>query len=547
MNKIITIVEKYELFRTFLFILFAIAAGVILEKFLTEHHLQDQQITATNQLASVKSSVESAVNLNLNLVEGLTAFISANPNLSQEDFAKLASAILDKNPALRNIAAAPDLVIRYMYPIKGNEAAIGLDYNKNEQQKKAALQAVETKSTIVAGPLQLVQGGIAFISRTPVFIKSNNENEPERFWGLISSVLDTNKFYELAGLSSEKLDLTIAIRGRDSLGQSGDVFFGDAALFSDEVVETFINLPHGSWYMVGKPKNGWNNDYKGKTLFRTVFTVALFLITYLLIVNKINTFKRLDAEKSAQHAHFQKEMAQEASEVKSRFLANMSHELRTPMHAILSFSNLGLKRVEDEKVKGYLQKIQTSGIRLTKLIDDLLDLSKLEAGKLVPKIEQNNLTDAVLEAIDEISSLANEKNILIDVNTDKPLVGYFDKPLILRVIINTLSNAIKFSDDGNTIQILLNEKETPSGIKLAYSIIDEGVGIPADELKDIFDSFIQSSKTRHHSGGTGLGLPISQEIIHLHHGEIWAESPPEGKNRGAAINFQIPMDNENLD
>ena len=540
MRNLFTIFIRYELFRTALFIIFAVLIGIFFEHLQVSHHIQEQKITATNQLAKIKSDLENAVNLNLNLIEGLSAYISANPDLTQNDFGKVAAAIIKKNPALRNIAAAPDLVIRYMYPVKGNEAAIGLDYTKTKQQRTAVLMAVEKQSTIIAGPLQLVQGGNAFVSRTPVFIKADSAEGEEKLWGLISSVLDTEKFYVIAGLDNPELDLTIAIRGKDALGQSGNIFYGDASLFDDETVETAINLPYGSWYMVGKPKTGWNENYEGKLISRIVFVIALALLTYLLILNKINAVERLNAESIAQQANSQKEIAQEASEIKSRFLANMSHELRTPMHAILSFSNLGLKRVEDRKIKEYLEKINTSGIRLTKLIDDLLDLSKLESGKLVPRLEQNNLTEAVLEAIDEISSLANEKNLSIDVNTDKPLVGLFDKSLILRVIINTLSNAIKFSDDGAGIQIILDKQSTESGKVLCYSIIDEGVGIPENELSDIFDSFIQSSKTQYHSQGTGLGLPISQEIIHLHQGEIWAESPPDGKTHGSVIKFTIP-------
>ncbi|MEJ2214250.1 MAG: ATP-binding protein [Gammaproteobacteria bacterium] len=540
MQNLFTIFKRYELFRTALFVIFAVLIGIIFERLQVSHHIQDQQITATNQLAKIKSELENAVNLNLNLIEGLTAYISANPDLTQNEFGKVAAVIIKKNPALRNIAAAPDLVIRYMFPVKGNEAAIGLDYTRSEQQRAAVFMAVEKRSTIIAGPLQLLQGGIAFVSRTPVFTKADAPESEEKLWGLISSVLDTEKFYAIAGLNNPELDLKIAIRGKDALGQSGDIFYGDASLFDDETVETVINLPYGSWYMVGKPKTGWSENYEGKLISRIVFVIALALLTYLLILNKVNAVERLNAERIAQQANSQKEMAQEASEIKSRFLANMSHELRTPMHAILSFSNLGLKRVEDRKIKEYLEKINTSGIRLTKLIDDLLDLSKLESGKLTPLLEQNNLTETVLEAIDEIGSLANEKNLSIDVNTDKPLVGFFDKSLILRVIINTLSNAIKFSDDGAGIQIILDEQSTESGKVLCYSIIDEGVGIPENELTDIFDSFIQSSKTKYHSQGTGLGLAISQEIIHLHQGEIWAESPPDGKTKGSVIHFTIP-------
>lgn len=229
-----------------------------------------------------------------------------------------------------------------------------------------------------------------------------------------------------------------------------------------------------------------------------------------------------------------------ANEEKSRFLANMSHELRTPMHAIMSFSNLGSKRSSDEKIKGYFEKINVSGARLTNLVDDLLDLSKLEAGKLELDIDEHDLTSITLSSIDQISSLLNEKNINIDINTDKPLKGYFDRNLITQVIINILSNAIKFSPENSSIYIVIGSQKLGFDKLLFFKARDEGVGIPHEEIDSIFNSFVQSSKTRTETGGTGLGLPISKELIELHKGKIWAESPPPGMESGSEFIFQIP-------
>jgi len=235
-----------------------------------------------------------------------------------------------------------------------------------------------------------------------------------------------------------------------------------------------------------------------------------------------------------------KNTAELANQEKSRFLANMSHELRTPMHAILSFSNLGLKRANDEKVKGYLEKIHISGKRLTALLDNLLDLSKLEAGKVAPEFKENNLTSTVLKSIEEVSSLLADKNISIKMDQQNSLIGYFDNKLITQVMVNILSNAIKFSSNGSTIEIVFHNNSPQTEDILSLSIIDEGVGIPSDELEDVFDSFVQSSKTRSEGGGTGLGLPISKEIIELHHGKIWVESPPKNRHKGTAVIFVIP-------
>lgn len=236
-----------------------------------------------------------------------------------------------------------------------------------------------------------------------------------------------------------------------------------------------------------------------------------------------------------------RQASEQASEEKSRFLANISHELRTPMHAVMSFSSLGLKHAENEKVKSYLEKIHISGERLTVLLNDLLDLSKLETGEQTLDFAENNLTAIALESIDELSGLAKEKNILIEINDDKTCFGNFDAKSIQQVIINLLSNAIKFSPPESEIRIHLSEQNRKDQSRLVFSITDQGIGIPEDEINDVFNSFVQSSKTRSTSEGTGLGLPISREIISLHNGRIWAVSPPKDKAAGSEFIFEIPV------
>lgn len=260
----------------------------------------------------------------------------------------------------------------------------------------------------------------------------------------------------------------------------------------------------------------------------------------IIFSEDITRIKLLEEEKIS-HLLQSKEIAEKANETKSRFLANMSHELRTPMHAILSFANLAKKRVDDEKVINFLDKIHTSGVRLTHMLNDLLDLSKLEAGKLVPDFGEHDFIAVVKASIDEIHSLLKDKNISVKMEYEGALVSCFDKKLIIQVIVNILSNAIKFSPENSCIEILMWNERVWTTDMLVFSVIDEGIGIPRDELEDVFDSFVQSTKTRSDSGGTGLGLPISKEIIDLHQGEIRAESPPANKTVGTALIFQIPL------
>ncbi|MEK7244711.1 MAG: CHASE domain-containing protein [Pseudomonadota bacterium] len=237
------------------------ALGVLLTGVYADHlnekrFAADQHLDVTDKLAAIRSSLEGHINSNINLVKGLVAAISTEPNLSQERYAALAEPLLSGTWQLRNIAAAPGLVIRYMYPLEGNERAVGLDLGAHPAQREAALRARDTGELILAGPVALAQGGEGFIGRIPVFVRSGPARE-RTFWGLISAVIDSRRLYEAAGLLDERLPIEIAIRGKDALGEKGALFYGRSEVFSSDPVVATVSLPDGSWQMAAMPKGGW--------------------------------------------------------------------------------------------------------------------------------------------------------------------------------------------------------------------------------------------------------------------------------------------------
>lgn len=243
-----------------------------------------------------------------------------------------------------------------------------------------------------------------------------------------------------------------------------------------------------------------------------------------------------------------KDAAESANRAKSEFLANMSHELRTPMHAILNYAYSGYKRLQSnevDKLEKYFKNIQTSGERLSKLLNNLLDLSKIESGRMEFHIQDADLQSIVEYASTELHALIQEKNLkIIQKIETNHTIAPFDPDRMTQVIVNLLANAIKFSPHGRAITITLRDAErTISGVSapyIAFSIDDEGQGIPEDELEDIFDKFIQSSKTKTGAGGTGLGLSICRDYINAHGGKIWAKNNITG---GATFTFVLPRQN----
>ena len=245
-------------------------------------------------------------------------------------------------------------------------------------------------------------------------------------------------------------------------------------------------------------------------------------------------------------------IAETANKTKSEFLSNMSHELRTPMHSILAFAELGqsdVKNTTTEKLEKYFSRILEGGTRLMTLLDSLLELSKFESGKMEMKFSESDLRDIVATSINEVEAYLKQLGLTVTVDdNDCNSLVILDTQQISQVIHNLLSNAIKFSPQHSKIKIKIendsivknNDGEADTSIAaIRFSIFDQGVGIPEDELEVIFDKFSQSSSTKTGAGGTGLGLSISKDIIEAHSGKIWAEN--NQSESGSVLSFVIPQ------
>lgn len=241
-----------------------------------------------------------------------------------------------------------------------------------------------------------------------------------------------------------------------------------------------------------------------------------------------------------------KEQAETANASKSEFLANMSHELRTPMHAILGFANLGADKLADEKdaaLKEYFNVIINSGERLLQLLNNLLDISRLEAGYTELLLEKNDLYDITVESIGGFKRMLEDRKLNLKINQKvNKETGIFDRKLIQQVVDNLIGNAVKYSEVGNDVKIniaddVLSSVADKNIQAIRFSITDYGVYIPESELEEIFDKFIQSTATKTGAGGTGLGLSISKSIIRAHKGKIWAENLG---SEGVVFHFVIP-------
>jgi signal transduction histidine kinase len=254
-----------------------------------------------------------------------------------------------------------------------------------------------------------------------------------------------------------------------------------------------------------------------------------------------NSLKILDLavkkSKEAVELRLERDLAKKSDRAKSLFLANISHELRTPMHGILSFARFGQQKIDStpkEKLKSYFDEIYDSGSRLMTLLNDLLDLSKLESGKTNYSIEEQDFLEVAKIVQHEMKAFAEERGIKLDLKSEtSQSIASFDRERIMQVLRNVISNGIKFSEKGSSIHVVVSQTSE----KLRCSVSNRGVGIPEVELNSIFDKFVQSSKTKNGAGGTGLGLAICREIVQHHDGRIWAENTSNGETQ---FNIEFP-------
>lgn len=254
---------------------------------------------------------------------------------------------------------------------------------------------------------------------------------------------------------------------------------------------------------------------------------------------------KLEAEEhksTAEELLRMKEQADAANYAKTAFLANMSHELRTPLNAIIGFSTIMSDQmfgpIENEKYLQYLKDIVNSGTHLSELLGNILDLAKVESGELKLHEEEIVVEDFISSTMDMFKVLADKSGITLTMNLDKKVKAVKgDKTRLNQILINLISNSLKFTPEGGTIDVLTEAKEDGS---MLFVVKDSGIGIPADKLETVLEPFVQVdiSYSKTHQG-VGLGLSLSRMLANLHGGDLWIESE---HGKGATVLVSIPAE-----
>jgi diguanylate cyclase (GGDEF)-like protein len=251
--------------------------------------LQEQQLRSSidRQVGVLRARLEGNINGNMQLVHGLVATLVTEPDMTQDKFAIIASRLFDQHSQLKDIAGAPNLKVSLLYPVEGNEKLLGLDYNTLDAQSTAIFRARDRQGLILAGPVSLLQGGRGFVGRFPVFVPDKAGGK-DRFWGVVSAVVDADKLYRDSGLLDADMRLDIALRGVDGTGANGQVFFGDERALADRPVTADVMLPTGYWQVAARPHGGWEAALPDPLPFRLGLALAaLFVLVPLFVARRL--------------------------------------------------------------------------------------------------------------------------------------------------------------------------------------------------------------------------------------------------------------------
>lgn len=260
-----------------------LALDIFIQYQLYQRYRNDQKLSVYHQTAAIRAQLEKEVNSNLLLIQGLADYVSYHPDFSINEIERYCQGMLFRSDLIMNIGVAPDYVIKYVYPLDGNESVLGLDYRFSPELWDKVKEVHDTGKIVVAGPLDLVQGGRGLVGRAPVFVRSN-----EYFWGIVSAVIDLNKLLVNAGLS-DLPNLDVAIRSVDAEGVDDAVFYGDPKLFDSDNshVTMQVILSSGSWRMAAMPAGGWGIIPPGSIILHAI--LFMLALTVCFTIYKIIT------------------------------------------------------------------------------------------------------------------------------------------------------------------------------------------------------------------------------------------------------------------
>lgn len=512
----------------------ALIFGIIVNSYTEKEQKANATYTAKSTVRRIKSQLDQYVVIS----DFLENTINEGYPLDQNEFSKLAEMIPNENGVVKAFEIAPGGIVSTVYPEGGNEIVQGLDLLSLSVGHYDASLAKNTNEYTLGGPYQLKQGGIGALLFNPVYQKDASGNE--NFWGFVVLVIDWNRFIDQIGLDK----LNDASYNYEIWKSDGDlsnrfVLAQSEEPLSKRCLTVECDIPNYMWYFEIEPKDGW---IPASQWFSTIFISYLFS---LMISTSfyLYTSRKFQQQQYAIQLKESAEQARSANEAKTRFLFNMSHDIRTPMNAIIGFSGLLEQNLDNkEKAKGYLKKIQVSSNLLLKIINQVLEMARIESGTATLNLEPCNLSELFHSVNFVFESDVKKKGLHFQVDSKvQHHYAFCDITKLQQIYLNIVSNAIKYTpaDHAITVSVIEVPSHKENYARYIFVCEDTGYGMSEEFLPHIFDEFTREHTTTENKiSGTGLGLSIVKSMVDLMDGTIKVESI---KGKGTKFTVDIAL------
>jgi len=516
--------RQWATFATVVLGILCIISAYAAERVALDNTIASARTHAIEDLNLLRTRLESSINADVQLIRGLVSYIESVPDIDQKTFARVAESLVDAQVSqFRNLALAKDLVVSHVYPFDGNEQVLGIDYRTLDDQWPQVERAIRNNEIVIAGPINLIQGGVGLIGRFPVYT-FDREGHRGGLWGIVGTVVDFDRFLDSVEIETFSRAYSLQLVGRDGKGAAGEVFWRSTDVPPTAPVNLKIVLTSGHWVLEGAPIGGWPRH--SPLLPGIIIVASIVFIAGLLAATFYARYESRLRQTNRELA-LARDEALRASLAKSDFLASMSHELRTPLNAIIGFSEMIsgeiLGKISAPVYKEYADHIQSSGTHLLRIINDVLDLSKVESGRSAPEFSTFTIEPIVRQAIKLVTGRSGvdhpvfHSSIVEDAST-----LHADPRYLSQILLNLLSNADKYTPASGSVTV---SSQRESNGDILIRVTDNGQGIRERDLELVLEPFGQARQDAALAHeGTGLGLALASKMMKLMHGDLTIES-----------------------
>lgn len=514
-------------------------------------HLQFLNVKSSEQLKAAYTAestverIEAQLNKYFSKSDLLKRIVEGGYELSDEEFDNLASYMQNDENIIEAIELAKDGVVTQVYPYENNKQALGLDMLNNSARRTEARLSMSSKKYTIAGPYELVQGGTGTLLFDPIYVSDSDGNQS--FWGFSILVINWDNFIQNIQLDTlEKARYDYCIWKYDMNTGEKISIAQSTEKISKEALEVVCEVPNDSWHFEIVPMEGWiaNTDILYAAMFAIIISALITALYWQFDMRRYReSVYTADIEKAARQA-------KSANEAKTRFLFNMSHDIRTPLNAIIGYSQLLKEHSDDEgKVGEYIDKIQASGSVLLSIINHVLEMARIESGKITLNENPTSLSKIVKSLEDVFEPTVKEKgltcNFTCNIEHDNVVC---DETKVKEILLNIVGNSVKYTPCGGQVRMNMSEKECDTEGYASYriEISDTGIGMSKEYLPHIFEEFTREhSSTEGKVDGTGLGLPIVKALLDQMNGNITVSSEP-GNGTTTIITIAFPIAAEKM-